>query len=66
MAANNAVSDPNKYYKQSQLTSSQLDRVVGLAMLILASTVFLYYTVWTLLMVHTPFTLIHIVIPVTT
>lgn len=29
----------------------QLDRVVGLAMLILASTVFAYYTVWTLLMV---------------
>ncbi|KXT13014.1 hypothetical protein AC579_3345 [Pseudocercospora musae] len=32
------------------LTSSQLDRLVGLAMLILASTVFLYYTIWTLLM----------------
>ncbi|KAK4634564.1 Dolichol phosphate-mannose biosynthesis regulatory protein [Fulvia fulva] len=27
-----------------------LDRVVGLAMLILASAVFLYYTTWTLLM----------------
>ncbi|KAF2160483.1 hypothetical protein M409DRAFT_29104 [Zasmidium cellare ATCC 36951] len=27
-----------------------LDRLVGLAMLIIASTVFLYYTVWTLLM----------------
>ncbi|KAF2486604.1 dolichol phosphate-mannose biosynthesis regulatory [Neohortaea acidophila] len=27
-----------------------LDRLVGLAMLILASTVFLYYTTWTLLM----------------
>ncbi|EME89428.1 uncharacterized protein MYCFIDRAFT_103775, partial [Pseudocercospora fijiensis CIRAD86] len=26
------------------------DRLVGLAMLILASTVFLYYTIWTLLM----------------
>ncbi|KAF7185230.1 Dolichol phosphate-mannose biosynthesis regulatory protein, partial [Pseudocercospora fuligena] len=34
----------------STLTSSQLDRLVGLAMLILASTVFLYYTIWTLLM----------------
>lgn len=29
----------------------QLDRLVGLAMLIIASTVFAYYTVWTLLMV---------------
>merc|ERR1712070_964714 len=27
-----------------------LDRVVGLAMLALASTVFLYYTIWTLLL----------------
>jgi hypothetical protein len=31
----------------------QLDRLVGLAMLIIASTVFAYYTVWTLLMVRT-------------
>ncbi|CAK4030631.1 dolichol phosphate-mannose biosynthesis regulatory [Lecanosticta acicola] len=29
-----------------------LDRLVGLAMLILASAVFLYYTIWTLLMVY--------------
>lgn len=29
----------------------QLDRLVGLAMLIVATTVFLYYTTWTLLMV---------------
>ncbi|KXT04413.1 hypothetical protein AC578_3643 [Pseudocercospora eumusae] len=28
-----------------------LDRLVGLAMLIFASTIFLYYTIWTLLMV---------------
>ncbi|OCK92368.1 dolichyl-phosphate mannosyltransferase polypeptide 2 [Cenococcum geophilum 1.58] len=28
----------------------QLDRLVGLAMLIAASAVFLYYTIWTLLM----------------
>ncbi|KAF1991849.1 hypothetical protein K402DRAFT_345323 [Aulographum hederae CBS 113979] len=27
-----------------------LDRLVGLAMLIIASAVFLYYTIWTLLM----------------
>jgi hypothetical protein len=32
----------------------QLDRVVGLAMLIVATTVFVYYTVWTLLMVLLP------------
>lgn len=29
----------------------QLDRLVGLAMLIAATAVFLYYTIWTLLMV---------------
>lgn len=29
---------------------SQLDRLVGLAMLIVATAVFTYYTVWTLLM----------------
>jgi dolichyl-phosphate mannosyltransferase polypeptide 2 regulatory subunit len=29
----------------------QLDRLVGLSMLIVATTVFLYYTIWTLLMV---------------
>lgn len=31
---------------------SQLDRLVGLAMLIVATAVFTYYTVWTLLMVN--------------
>ncbi|KJX95329.1 hypothetical protein TI39_contig4119g00023 [Zymoseptoria brevis] len=30
--------------------NNTLDRLVGLAMLILASAVFLYYTIWTLLM----------------
>jgi hypothetical protein len=34
------------------LNPHQLDRLVGLAMLIIASTVFAYYTVWTLLMVR--------------
>ena len=29
----------------------QLDRLVGLTMLIAASAVFLYYTIWTLFMV---------------
>ena len=33
------------------LTHTQLDRLVGLAMLIIATTVFAYYTVWALLMV---------------
>ena len=37
-------------------TGLQLDRLVGLAMLIIASTVFAYYTVWTLLMVCTALT----------
>ena len=32
-------------------TITQLDRLVGLSMLVLATTVFLYYTVWTLLLV---------------
>ena len=31
----------------------QLDKLIGLAMLIIATTVFLYYTAWTLLMVRT-------------
>ncbi|KAL1587435.1 hypothetical protein WHR41_03884 [Cladosporium halotolerans] len=30
--------------------NNPLDRVAGLAMLVLASTVFAYYTIWTLLM----------------
>ena len=34
-------------------TPFQLDKIVGMAMLIVATTVFLYYTVWTLLMVGT-------------
>lgn len=39
-------------YAPDPLTSpSQLDRLVGLAMLIVATAVFLYYTTWTLLMV---------------
>ena len=32
----------------------QLDKLVGLAMLIVATAVFLYYTIWTLLMVGAP------------
>jgi disulfide bond formation protein DsbB len=31
--------------------SPQLDKLIGLAMLVAASVVFLYYTIWTLLMV---------------
>lgn len=55
MAANNAVSHIQSRYKNRFILTNappQLDRVVGLAMLILASTVFLYYTIWTLLLVH--------------
>ena len=33
----------------------QLDKLFGLVMLITATVVFLYYTVWTLLMVSKPF-----------
>ena len=36
------------------LTLTQLDRLVGLSMLIAATTVFLYYTTWTLFMVRFP------------
>lgn len=40
-------------YTPGSLTfPSQLDRLVGLAMLVVATTVFLYYTTWTLLMVR--------------
>lgn len=33
---------------------AQLDKLVGLAMLVASSVVFLYYTIWTLLMVTPP------------
>lgn len=33
---------------------TQLDKLVGLAMLVASSVVFLYYTIWTLLMVTRP------------
>lgn len=44
--------DPKYLANQPLLIHSQLDKLVGLAMLMVASAVFLYYTVWTLLMVH--------------
>ena len=37
---------------QLTLVDLQLDRAVGLSMLILASAIFLYYTIWTLLLVR--------------
>jgi dolichyl-phosphate mannosyltransferase polypeptide 2 regulatory subunit len=37
------------------LTDCKLDKLVGLAMLVAASVVFLYYTIWTLLMVRYPY-----------
>ena len=45
------MQSPNPTNQAKPLIQSQLDRFVGLAMLILASTVFAYYTIWTLLMV---------------
>jgi hypothetical protein len=54
MGASNPVSPfpPNKQTPKPKANpTQQLDRFVGLAMLILASAVFAYYTVWTLLMV---------------
>ena len=39
-------------YLLSQLTLPQLDRLVGLSMLIAATSIFVYYTVWTLFMVR--------------
>ena len=33
------------------MRSGQLDKLIGLAMLIAATAVFIYYSVWTLLMV---------------
>jgi len=42
------------YVVQEALSdNSQLDKLVGLAMLVAASVVFLYYSIWTLLMVYT-------------
>lgn len=39
----------------SQKKKKKLDKLLGLAMLIVASAVFLYYTTWTILMVTHPF-----------
>jgi len=44
---------PSATVHKLTINPHQLDRLVGLAMLIIASTVFAYYTVWTLLMVRT-------------
>jgi hypothetical protein len=38
-------------FGQNNANSPQLDKLIGLAMLVAASVVFLYYTIWTLLMV---------------
>lgn len=37
----------------------QLDRLVGFAMLVAATVVFVYYTIWSLLMVRAPQTEIY-------
>ena len=52
MAANNTVRHLLTSTMDRTNIRAQLDRLVGLAMLIIASTVFLYYTVWTLLIVR--------------
>ncbi|KAK3633810.1 Dolichol phosphate-mannose biosynthesis regulatory protein [Elasticomyces elasticus] len=50
MSNNNTVRS-NVYSPQPTFTkSSQLDKAVGASMLIAASAVFLYYTIWTLLL----------------
>lgn len=43
--------------KSHLLTHHQLDKLVGLAMLVAATVIFAYYTIWTLLMVNTPYLL---------
>jgi len=48
------VTHPKPLITPSKANNSQLDRLIGLAMLIVATTVFLYYTIWTLLMVWLP------------
>lgn len=53
MAPNNTVCDSRTSANTNLTIIPQLDRLVGLTMLIIATTVFLYYTVWTLLMVRT-------------
>jgi hypothetical protein len=57
MAANNTVRPPLPQSlhlppQTDQPLEKQLDRLVGASMLILASIVFLYYTIWTLLLVR--------------
>jgi hypothetical protein len=53
MAANNTVRHISSLPASAVniANNKQLDRLIGLAMLIIASTVFLYYTIWTLLIV---------------
>jgi hypothetical protein len=41
-----------QYQTTDPITSVQLDRLVGLAMLGVATAVFLYYSLWTLVMVR--------------
>jgi hypothetical protein len=41
----------SRSYQHDHANQTQLDRLVGLSMLVAATTVFLYYTIWTLFMV---------------
>lgn len=50
----NSPSPPPRLTRSETSTTNttQLDKIVGLAMLVAATVVFLYYTIWTLLMVR--------------
>lgn len=57
MGRDNTVRAPRTPYSTTRPSNTdhllfQLDRLVGFSMLVLASTVFLYYTIWTLLLVR--------------
>ena len=47
------MSPKERAWEQRLTMQWQLDRLVGLSMLIAATAIFVYYTVWTLFMVRT-------------
>jgi len=62
MGAGNPVCHASPHVTdRSRADNAQLDRLVGLTMLVAASVVFSYYTIWTLLMVcpYPAYPLIH-------
>lgn len=46
--------NPSLFFYLTNTIILQLDKIVGLAMLVAASVVFTYYTIWALLMVSAP------------